>query len=102
MGFSWLATQLDILTCPVCRAELAFQDEHVKCLSCAVVFPVEHGIPLLFASEEPQTRQVTDIVKTFYEANPFPNYDGLDSRQSLVEKARRGVFARLLDEQITN
>jgi SAM-dependent methyltransferase len=39
-------------------------------------------------------------VRSFYEANPFPGYDGLDSRWSLREKARRGHFARLLDEQI--
>src|SRR5262249_39636795 len=31
---------------------------------------------------------------------PFPNYDDLDSRESLQSKARLGVFARLLDEQI--
>ena len=39
-------------------------------------------------------------MKSFYETNPFPNYDDLDSRESLASKARRGVFARLLDEQI--
>jgi len=30
----------------------------------------------------------------------FPNYDDLDSVGSLIEKARRGVFAKLLDDQI--
>jgi ubiquinone/menaquinone biosynthesis C-methylase UbiE len=43
---------------------------------------------------------VTEIVKEFYETNPFPNYDDFDSSASLLEKGRRGVFARLLDEQI--
>lgn len=43
---------------------------------------------------------VTGTVRAFYEANPFPDYDDLDSAASLKEKARRGVFARLLDEQI--
>jgi len=38
-------------------------------------------------------RNVTDLVKAFYEETPFPNYDGFDSRQSLASKARRGVFA---------
>ncbi len=43
---------------------------------------------------------VTDTVKAFYEETPFPNYDDLDSRESLQQKARIGVFARLLDEQL--
>ena len=40
------------------------------------------------------------MVKSFYEETPFPNYDDLDGRESLQTKAKRGVFARLLDEQI--
>lgn len=43
---------------------------------------------------------VTEIVKAFYEQHPFPNYDEIDSAWILREKARRGIFARLLDEQI--
>ena len=44
---------------------------------------------------------VTDIVKAFYEENPFPNYDGHDScRDASPEGARRGVYAALLDDQI--
>lgn len=91
----------EIFACPVCGEEVAVRDQAIQCLnsSCRTAFPVENGIPLLFAKEE-QTQNVTDIVKTFYEENPFPNYDDLDSRQSLIEKARRGIFARLLDEQI--
>ena len=60
------------------------------------------GIPCLFAPNEwPNDRSdVTDIVKAFYEETPFPNYDDLDSRESLLAKARRGLFARLLDEQL--
>jgi cyclopropane fatty-acyl-phospholipid synthase-like methyltransferase len=36
----------------------------------------------------------------FYERTPFPNYDDFDSAEALRLKARRGVFAKLLDEQI--
>ena len=43
---------------------------------------------------------VTSIVKDFYEETPFPNYDDMDSRETLRKKARLGVFARILDEQI--
>lgn len=94
------AGQLEVFACPACRAGLALDGMVIQCLSCKAVFPIDGGIPLLFASEEGQTQHVTDIVKAFYEENPFPNYDDLDSKQSLREKARRGVFARQLDEQI--
>src|ERR1051325_2741349 len=90
----------DIFACPVCCGDLAFKDLDIQCLSCGAVFRIDNGIPLLFASDEGETQLVTDTVKAFYEKNPFPNYDDLDSKQSLIQKARRGVFARLLDEQI--
>jgi SAM-dependent methyltransferase len=65
-------------------------------------YPVVDGIPCLFAPNEwPEGKaDVTDMVKAFYEQTPFPNYDDLDTRESLSAKARRGVFARLLDQQI--
>src|SRR5258707_1064022 len=90
----------EIFACPGCSEDLALDGRKIQCLSCNAVFPVDHGIPLLLASNESRVQHVTDIVKAFYEENPFPNYDDLDSKQSLIEKARRGVFARLLDEQI--
>jgi SAM-dependent methyltransferase len=40
------------------------------------------------------------LVKQFYEQTPFPNYDDLDNQRALIEKARAGLFARLLNEQI--
>jgi SAM-dependent methyltransferase len=59
------------------------------------------GIPNLFAPNDASfTGDVTELVKAFYEETPFPNYDGFDSRESLAVKARRGVFAELLDRQL--
>src|SRR5688572_24388843 len=65
-------------------------------------YPVVDGIPCLFAPNEwPKHRSdITELVKAFYEETPFPNYDDLDSRESLRTKAQRGVFARLLDKQL--
>jgi carbamoyltransferase len=66
-------------------------------------YSVEEGIPRLFV---PNVRfgtnghDVTDVVKRFYEATPFPNYGALDNQRALLEKARTGSFARLLNEQI--
>ncbi len=62
------------------------------------------GIPNFFVPADhdrtASLEDVTETVKAFYEETPFPNYDGFDSRESLSTKARRGVFAALLDEQL--
>jgi len=65
-------------------------------------YRIERGIPCLSVPNEWEAakRDVTDIVKAFYEKTPFPNYDGLDTRDSLRTKVRDSVFARLLDEQV--
>jgi SAM-dependent methyltransferase len=92
----------EVLACPVCRGNLHPDDGRFVCEACARVFSTDNGIPLLFAPHDRQAQDgdVTDIVKAFYEENPFPNYDDIDSDETLMEKARKGVFARLLDEQI--
>jgi hypothetical protein len=66
------------------------------------IYPVEDGIPRLFASVDPtmSDRDVTEMVKAFYEETPFPNYDDIDSRETLVMKARQGRFAAALDDQL--
>ncbi|UCE50230.1 MAG: methyltransferase domain-containing protein, partial [Phycisphaerales bacterium] len=43
---------------------------------------------------------VTEKVKAFYEANPFPNYDNHDTLRSLIEKARRSGLPSALDRAI--
>lgn len=65
-------------------------------------YPVEEGIPRLFMPTAGTSNgaDVTEIVKQFYEKTPFPNYDDLDNHRALMEKAREGMFARLLGEQI--
>jgi SAM-dependent methyltransferase/uncharacterized protein YbaR (Trm112 family) len=90
----------DILACPLCGGSLGVADESLACENCKVVHPVVDGVPMLFASSDVQGKGVTETVKSFYEEHPFPNYDELDSEEALIEKARRGIFARLLDEQI--
>lgn len=74
----------------------------MRCTGCSHRFPVDGGIPLLYWPTEwdPAKPDVTDDVRAFYEETPFPNYDDFDDVGSLMEKARRGLFARLLDEQI--
>jgi SAM-dependent methyltransferase len=94
------ALRQQIFACPCCRGELTLADQGMGCLSCRAIFAIDKGIPLLFVANDGRSGDVTEVVRAFYEENPFPNYDDLESKQSLMEKARRGVFARLLNEQI--
>ena len=43
---------------------------------------------------------VAKEVKSFYEESPFPNYDDFDSAKSLEEKAKKSIFAKMLNHQI--
>ena len=88
---------------PCCGADLQRQsDTRVACARCARQFAIEDGIPQMFAPHDGfgAGADVTEAVKAFYEETPFPNYDDHDSVRSLIEKSRRGVYARRLNEAI--
>jgi ubiquinone/menaquinone biosynthesis C-methylase UbiE len=88
---------------PTSREPLVVTPEWAFNPLTGVSFPVEEGIPRLFVPTdwaEANGRDVTELVKQFYEETPFPNYDDLDNVRGLLEKARAGLFARLLNEQI--
>lgn len=96
-----LSEYASIVVCPACRGPLKPADQDIACQKCGATYPVDGGIPLLYCPHDPvQDGGVTGTVKAFYEETPFPNYDDLDSRDSLQDKARRSVFAKLLDEQL--
>ncbi len=99
---SSLDTTLELFQCPGCRAGLERAGAGLRCVSCRHEFAIEDDIPLLFWPNEwdGSKRDVTEEVKAFYEETPFPSYDDFDSIASLQEKARQGLFARLLDEQV--
>ncbi|NIO58935.1 MAG: hypothetical protein GTO33_06225, partial [Acidobacteria bacterium] len=90
------------LRSPCCSAEISQADGGLGCAQCERTFPVTDGIPQLFWPHEQidDPRDVTEMVKAFYEETPFPNYDDHDSVRSLIEKSRRGQYARCLDSTI--
>ncbi|MEF8728316.1 MAG: Trm112 family protein [Accumulibacter sp.] len=47
------ARLLDILVCPVCKANLEYRkaDEELLCKPCRLAFPVRDGIPIMLADE---------------------------------------------------
>jgi 2-polyprenyl-3-methyl-5-hydroxy-6-metoxy-1,4-benzoquinol methylase len=97
-----LREHIDLFACPSCAADLALESDAFLCKGCGHRFGFDDDIPLLFWPNEwdGDKRDVTEIVKAFYEETPFPNYDEFDSVASLAAKARQGLFARLLDEQV--
>lgn len=92
---------LDIFVCPHCGGDLKVGNG-IKCLKCNNHYQVESDIPLLFWPNEwdKSQKDVTNIVKSFYEKTPFPNYEEFENVGDLVKKAQEGIFARLLNEQI--
>jgi SAM-dependent methyltransferase len=91
-----------VLQCPVTGAPLVADRDGWSTAGGDRHYPVEDGIPRLFAPLDPgvSDRDVTDMVKAFYEETPFPDYDDIESRESLIARARQGLFAAALDEQL--
>lgn len=94
---------IDIFVCPGCNHDVRVSDDgcSLECPACHHTFECPEGIPHLFWLDESDPRTaVTKTVKSFYEENPFPGYEDIDSILTFKEKAERGIFARLLDEQV--
>jgi len=98
----FITQSIDLFCCPKCGGDMAFDNESFNCSSCHQRYQVSDGIASLFWPNEwnHSIDDVTDRIKSFYEETPFPNYDDFDNVGSLMDKARRGFFARLLDDQI--
>ena len=95
---------IDLFACPKCQGALRLSEDcrMIGCMACHHLFASDSGVPLLFwPNEWGLNTDVTEAVRAFYEENPFPNYEHFDSEWSLREAARRGIFARLLDEQMS-
>jgi len=88
--------------CPACRGGFRGDEQSLTCLSCGRRYSIDGGIPCLFLPNDwdPGREDVTADIRSFYEETPFPNYEDTDTIWSLKEKAEKGVFARLLDEQV--
>ncbi len=81
-----------------CRLELA--GEALRCAETGEVFPFVDGIPSLYRAPEgdaaPQKTPegITRKVRSFYEENPFPNYNGIEEFGDLVSKGNQNAFTR--------
>ena len=98
----FVGKHLDVFCCPRCGGDLANCHRALACIACRQEYPFEENIPRLFFPTEWNGGRfdVTDTMRSFYETHPFPNYDDYDDVGTLVEKARQGMFAKLLDDQV--
>jgi len=92
----------DLLCSPCHLTELSFDHDSATCIECGHRFLKEDGILQLFWPHDniDAAGDVTKNVKAFYEETPFPNYDDHETVRSLLDKARRGAYARELDRSI--
>ncbi|MDD5449087.1 MAG: methyltransferase domain-containing protein [Candidatus Omnitrophica bacterium] len=93
---------MEIFICPICSGGLEMFSGAIRCKGCGNNYRFEGGVPLLFWPNDWDESQgdVTSVIKSFYEKTPFPNYDDLEDAGDLVNKAEKGFFARMLNEQI--
>lgn len=92
---------LPLLVCPECGSEISQEAHALICKKSSHHFSIDRNLPLLFQANDWNNRpDVTQKMKAFYETTPFPNYDDIDSKWALIEKAEKGLFANLLNRQI--
>ncbi len=79
------------------NTDLGIASDALRCRQNGKTYPLIGGIPSLFVAQEREGRDVTDRVRSFYEENPFPSYEGLEEFSELVNKGSQNAFsARLL------
>src|SRR5262245_20198548 len=94
---------LPLLACPADGSALSWNSyERTFISSNGRRYGFLDGIASFFVPNDGQEVQgdVTEIVKAFYERTPFPNYNDIDDRGALKQKAAASAFAKLLDEQL--
>ncbi|NQU61373.1 MAG: class I SAM-dependent methyltransferase [Rhodospirillales bacterium] len=68
-------------------------EDGLKCAETGQEFPFIDGVPSLYQPLEGEGKDVTARVKSFYEENPFPNYEGLEEFGELVSKGSQNPFS---------
>ena len=78
--------------------DLAAGEGGLVCVQTGEVYPFTGDVPVLFVAEQGSGAGVTSRVKSFYEENPFPSYEGVEEFGNLANKGYSNPFSRdLLD-----
>ncbi len=72
--------------------------EGLRCPQTGEIYPSPHGIPSLYHPTAGEGADIATRVRSFYETNPFPNYEGIEEFGELVNKGNKNPFSlQLLD-----
>ena len=69
--------------------DLEMEPDGLRCTQTGDSFPHVDGVPSLFRRGSSSGTQITDKVRSFYEENPFPGYEGLEDFGSIVTKGKK-------------
>jgi len=82
------------------RAMRLFGDAYISEEDPTVIFPIEEGVIRAFIPSEPTEDNIAQIIREFYERNPFPNYEEMENVGSLIEKSVSRGFPEMLNRAI--
>jgi hypothetical protein len=90
-----------MLRCPLDGFALSWRGGVSTCARGHEFSAVE-GIPCLSVATDaaPAASRIIETVRAFYDAAPFPDYHGLDTRDALRNRVGVGAFERMLDAQL--
>lgn len=74
-------------------SELEIIENTLQCKKTGTALPIIGGVTSLYAPPEGQSKEVTERVRSFYEENPFPSYEGLEEFGELVNKGTHNKFS---------
>ena len=82
------------------RSGIIVGDGVMRAEKSGETFPVIDGVPSLYRPPSGDGRPITEKVKSFYEDNPFPSYEGLEEFGELANKGFANPFSRQLLDAI--
>jgi SAM-dependent methyltransferase len=77
-------------------SSLELVGDGLRCVESGTVYNFIDSVPSLFAPTTGNGGAVTSRVKSFYEENPFPSYEGVEEFGELVTKGNSNLFSRSL------
>src|SRR4029450_1900772 len=98
------------LVCPVTGQKLSLHENALVTKDEKRRYPIDDGIARLFVTEcgsatcqntSASQAAIALTVQDFYQDSPFPDYNGFETVADLVRDAQRGIFVKLLCDQIS-
>jgi SAM-dependent methyltransferase len=87
------------IVCPDCRGDLVHDGNNLNCQHCGNIFQIDDGIPIMIPNTY-EFHSTTKRIKDFYEKVPFPDYSDFDNKAALINKAKKSIYAKMLDQEL--